>query len=409
MIEARKLTEADHIHTLVFPDFHISKRKAKQKSKALGVLLAKFKVESALKPLPDESCDLCLSCSTINFDDIFHNQQIWTSLKKELETLEINPWHGVPVHVLPGMNSTMLESSCLCCRILATMVYGTASGQSRSEFVNPTWQLRAIAVLPGRRMPSRDTTFLHSDRIALFLTEHWEITHPSRFDWYISQERGWLMPFVADSWRSVSLDDDLPTRGYLFDNAVNHFRVQQLLDDCKTNHDFSCSKVTLGRPIDGRVIDCVERMVVPLTEEMEYIALSYVWGPQTLGSSTVSAGKMDETMQEVLPEEFPQCIEDGMEFVKRLNLRYLWVDRYYIQQVHATDKKFRIGQMSNIYGRAYATICALGPHDNHGLPGISRPRHSNHFSGRSGNIVIGKAASPARLKAYVNESSWSKR
>jgi hypothetical protein len=165
----------------------------------------------------------------------------------------------------------------------------------------------------------------------------------------------------------------------------------------------------LGRPIDARVVDCVERMVVPLTEEMEYVTLSYVWGPQPLVSSTPSAAKIDEIIQGSLPEKLPQYIEDGMEFVKGLKLRYLWVDRYCIQQVHATDKKFQIGQMSKIYGREYATICALGPHDNRGLPGVSQSRDSNHFSSHGGSSVVGKAASPARLKAYISQSSWSKR
>jgi hypothetical protein len=45
-------------------------------------------------------------------------------------------------------------------------------------------------------------------------------------------------------------------------------------------------------------------MVVPLTEEMEYVTLSYVWGPQPLASSTPSAEKIDEIIQGVYPKNF---------------------------------------------------------------------------------------------------------
>lgn len=74
-----------------------------------------------------------------------------------------------------------------------------------------------------------------------------------------------------------------------------------------------------------------------------------------------------------LPEHLPQTIEDSITVVKALGVQYLWVDRYCIKQVHAADKQFQISQMAKIYGRAYATICALGPHGNYGLHGVSIP------------------------------------
>jgi hypothetical protein len=83
----------------------------------------------------------------------------------------------------------------------------------------------------------RATMFLRTDRIALFLTEHWETPYIFGEDWQITQERGWLLPCVDDPWESVSLYDDPPTRGFSFGNAVNHFRIQQLLDDRKADHD----------------------------------------------------------------------------------------------------------------------------------------------------------------------------
>lgn len=127
-----------------------------------------------------------------------------------------------------------------------------------------------------------------------------------------------------------------------------------------------------------RVIDCFSGTVVSLPQGREYAALSYVWGP-TLRSDQPSNVS-------VLPHPVPKTIEDAIICVTQLGLRYLWVDRYCIDQTSPT-KHLVIQNMDRIYGCASITIIdAAGSNSDCGLPGVSnvsrRPQKSMFIRGR---------------------------
>ena len=73
-------------------------------------------------------------------------------------------------------------------------------------------------------------------------------------------------------------------------------------------------------PKQMKVIDCVERRIVPAPLDCVYIALSYVWGTNQACPS--------------LEEKLPQTIEDSITTVLHLGYRYLWVDRYVRKAFH---------------------------------------------------------------------------
>jgi hypothetical protein len=63
-----------------------------------------------------------------------------------------------------------------------------------------------------------------------------------------------------------------------------------------------------------------------------------------------------------------------MEVVKKLSLKYLWVDVYCIDQSNVVENVLQIRHMDVIYEEAYLTILALsGTSSEAGLPGISKP------------------------------------
>jgi hypothetical protein len=79
-----------------------------------------------------------------------------------------------------------------------------------------------------------------------------------------------------------------------------------------------------------------------------------------------------KAQQHVLPETVNRTVEDAMQVVKQLGLRYLWVDAYCINQANSLDKEHRIRHMDIIYEGAYLTIIALsGSSSEVGLLGIS--------------------------------------
>ena len=90
-----------------------------------------------------------------------------------------------------------------------------------------------------------------------------------------------------------------------------------------------------------KLIDCETRTIVP-GEDRPYVALSYVWGRP---SSDISNDPNR------LPANLPNTIQDAMTVTKRLGYRYLWVDRYCIDQENEQEKADEVEKMDLIYIR----------------------------------------------------------
>ncbi|KAH8800154.1 heterokaryon incompatibility protein-domain-containing protein [Xylogone sp. PMI_703] len=76
-----------------------------------------------------------------------------------------------------------------------------------------------------------------------------------------------------------------------------------------------------------------------------------------------------------LPNEIPLTIRDAIQVTKALGYRFLWVDKYCIDQSSETEKQQQCSRMGDIYAGSQLTIFALGSDSNYGLPGVSsRPR-----------------------------------
>ncbi|KAF4981493.1 hypothetical protein FDECE_17688 [Fusarium decemcellulare] len=92
----------------------------------------------------------------------------------------------------------------------------------------------------------------------------------------------------------------------------------------------------------------------------KYVALSYVWGKESSSPKNTN--------------DFPSVVSDAISVTRDLGCRYLWVDRYCINQ-ESEHKQHMINQMDRVYSHAFITIIAAAGNDpGYGLPGISRPR-----------------------------------
>jgi hypothetical protein len=106
----------------------------------------------------------------------------------------------------------------------------------------------------------------------------------------------------------------------------------------------SCNHAHLGsRAADrwtgvGTLIDCqLKRLCVDLGQP--YVCLSYVWGASQANH---------QSRGDRLPEPLPQTIADAMVVTINIGLRYLWVDRYCIDQSDAEAKHDIIRHMDAI-------------------------------------------------------------
>ncbi|KAF3001218.1 hypothetical protein E8E13_001726 [Curvularia kusanoi] len=138
--------------------------------------------------------------------------------------------------------------------------------------------------------------------------------------------------------------------------GVDWKAVREWIEHCTANHS-SCVEPSGRAHIPGfKVIDCKTGVVGPLLDNRApYVALSYVWG-QTQG----------------VYSDYPQTINDSMEAVLALGLRYLWVDRVCIDQEDDIHKQTQIAMMGQIYLGAYLTIVSCSDDAEQGLPGVHK-------------------------------------
>ncbi len=184
-------------------------------------------------------------------------------------------------------------------------------------------------------------------------------------------------------------------------------RLKALFEKCRETHkEALCSTntnrcISFATPI--QVLDCESREIVLAPQNCEYTALSYTWG----GYDQEASNTLDSSSRKSY--RYPQTIEDAITVTRGLGLRYIWVDKYCINQSDATEKGHQIAQMHLVYRNAQITIiAAAGSNPSYGLAGISRGRHSSQVCATiNGNIRL--TSCPHDPWNQVSSSKWNER
>ncbi|KAK2009141.1 HET-domain-containing protein, partial [Colletotrichum eremochloae] len=183
----------------------------------------------------------------------------------------------------------------------------------------------------------------------------------------------------------------------------DHGKARLWIDNCREDHGPPCNKERSLAAIPGmKLIDCNTHRIEPARRGMQWVALSYVWGPQFAGSSA----ELDCR----LPLELSAAVKDSMTLTKLLGYEYLWVDKYCINQTDPSELGDQIRKMDLIYSNAEVTIvAAAGPDESFGLPGVGstrRPKQDVVFF--ADNITIINMG-PHPVVHVEKESRWWKR
>lgn len=150
-------------------------------------------------------------------------------------------------------------------------------------------------------------------------------------------------------------------------DTIDYNMFNDCIKLCRSRHSTTCNSISQFRFTTKRLIDCKDR-VICTAPNSRYICLSYVWGDAPTENATFD----DRSLAEI-----PQTVSDAMFVTLRLGMRYLWVDRYCIDQNNPEEKHDAIRNMDSIYRNAFITIiAAAGSGSDYGLPGVSRPRKS---------------------------------
>ena len=166
----------------------------------------------------------------------------------------------------------------------------------------------------------------------------------------------------------VLLEDAMDPKQFTPQPVPRHFdhsTAKSWLSYCTKNHKLLCASKRL--PVRGvKVIDCMTLRIEDCSPTTSYVALSYVWG-----SAQNIHGVSGDRGTQLRAQDLPLVIQDSLEVTKALGYRFLWVDKYCIDQNAPDLKHDQIQQMDAIYHNSELTlISAAGADENYGLPGV---------------------------------------
>ncbi|KAH7371385.1 heterokaryon incompatibility protein-domain-containing protein [Pyrenochaeta sp. MPI-SDFR-AT-0127] len=288
----------------------------------------------------------------------------------------------------------------LCRRCLTTFNASAFDTWDKSEFVSVQWR-----------------SFIHFDKLCklccllLETIKHYGIVRGKaneEFELWASKDAsmsGYAFQLVskvgsaASGWLTCRVnranfeDECLFARDTRIDK-IDWRIVRQWLDRCNLEHGATCTTTPLIALPGFQVLDCQTRQIVSAPRDCKYAALSYVWGNQSSPALGLEHGST-----------LPVLVEDAVMCTQAIGLRYLWVDRYCINQ-NADSKHVLIQNMDTIYsGAAITIINAAGESSNCGLPGLSQPRTPLRSVSVNGMDII----MIPNTKAEIANSKWCSR
>lgn len=319
----RQPTSSDHVD-----DANMSHELSASKASTLDAETAEFSVQDAdTGTLLTEH--LCHTCRALKLGDLMTNSREKKKHHPEYERIPVSPNSGCPL-----------------CRFLGHMVQQPAAETEDFSKVPDFIKLECYEEILGqyRFNPCIFKSTLESSKIA------------TRY----------LLP-------SKNADVDArpqPLHKALRPESVDFEAIQVWMKHCDENHIQHCSATNSEGPAPRRfprsgfrVIDCLKHVIIPWAPDQPYVALSYVWGTNHNQTEDSSASNVFQNL--------PKTVEDAMTVVPRLGYRYLWVDRYCIDQSNASEVQQQISAMDLIYQSAELTIiAAAGDGAEFGLPGV---------------------------------------
>lgn len=315
---------------------------------------------------------LCERCNSVDFHHIF----------QEYESEKV-PEEGRFILSL-GRPPRKIESvECPMCRFF----FGFSTNYKR----NYKQHVRLFDRIKGRGEGPGPTDVLLPYPFLGVLRENSRLVFDHRIDDEIAQTG--VIVYLSVGTESLS-----PVRS-IEPATVDYEKLRSWLESCQDSH-VSCSEVEFRQSTLEYInlIDCLEGTIIRATTDRRYLALSYVWGKSTRQpwQNTISL------------DEAPLTVQDAVRVVRMLGRRYLWVDKYCINQNDASEKGAMIRNMDQIFEHAEATIVALyGENDEAGLPGVSAvPRKSQaRMPTRNGYLL----SSCPPVTTPIARSKWATR
>lgn len=212
------------------------------------------------------------------------------------------------------------------------------------------------------------------------------------------------------SYFTTSTADPTQPHARLLDpDRINTSLIKSWINRCDAAHEHLCRRTNDRYLLPDATLNFIDVqdlcIVTPPTDDkgtqnVTYVALSYVWGKISGGVLRALKGNIEALRRPGAFAEaryqLPKTVRDAITLTRDLGLRYLWVDSVCIVQ----DEEYELHQaqlraMGFIYACAYFTIVALSGDDADA--GI--PRVSSSTSARQGVVSL-----PSRTLVQIGET-----
>ena len=335
---------------------------------------------------------MCSRCSAIDFDFAFD-----TKLKGPARC------GGKPIVVLGDLDETNRTSSCQLCRLFLEVRPDTMGPFELRAFPSSLFEIDSTEGISLHKKVSGldESVYLAVVQKGLCL--------PTRRPYDYRNDlgkTGFICPLKRPNMPSSQL-----YCGILRQEIVEFSLITTWIEFCRAHHTQLCG---LQKPKDVtglKVIDCVGRRVIPASEGVIYLALSYVWGQPSIGSSGDGGpvASLDPSHVGCLTKSaVPQVIDDAIGVTRILGYSYLWVDRYCIDQNDHAHKSAQIQQMGSIYKNAQATlVAAAGVDPTYGLPGAGSCHRREQPIANVGKYTLCSTLPDPKL--LLQNSKWMSR
>ncbi|KAK5653509.1 hypothetical protein OQA88_8768 [Cercophora sp. LCS_1] len=286
---------------------------------------------------------LCQDCAKIPFE--------------ELEHREASQRRRFRIGTIPDI----INSLCPFCQLVAQVI---------------SWCLKG-----PKEVNEKVTDLLDNDRV---IGVDWSLGSPSgRSGFTLAFETGempvWLT-YGSDRTQQAPQDGEFSCLLETLPGQLNVQRISKWIGHCTARHQRCVlfpNEMLFNEAFPGldvlRFIDVIGNCLVEKREPVQYVALSYVWGSVTNFRLTKAnrAEMMKPGALKRLSPLLPKTISDSITLVRKLGMRFLWVDALCLLQNDQVDLELGVGVMDQIYEHAWFTIVAASGHDaNAGLPGV---------------------------------------
>ncbi|OBS20316.1 hypothetical protein FPOA_06689 [Fusarium poae] len=137
------------------------------------------------------------------------------------------------------------------------------------------------------------------------------------------------------------------------------------------------------------------------SENLEYVALSYAWGPVDHHLIKTTASNLQQMLIALPFSRLPQTIHDAIIFTRKLGFKYLWVDALCILQsegphdtIHQQDWSREATRFGYYYQNAVVTIAATGATSS--ACGLFLPRPALAFDPKP--VILRREMTPGKTR-----------